>query len=74
VNEDLERVRLAIGLSVAEVWLDAYALGSHRSPAQLADAMDGATSLSPHERSIVAMVLNEAAHDLGRAERVPIEP
>ena len=58
-------------LSLGELWLHCFALGSDNTPLQLEAFLHGALVPTPHEFNLIAVALNEHFVDLGVAEFVP---
>ena len=67
----LEDVRRGIALSVGDLWLACYALGSWLSGEELRDVLLGDVEPSDREFGIIAAALNEAAADAASDLRVP---
>jgi hypothetical protein len=67
----LERARTESGLSVADLWLRCFALGSMSTPVELEAHLEGALMPSPHEYDILAHALNERFVELGSDHPVP---
>ena len=73
----LETARLALGLSVAQLWLDYVGLGGNRPPGALKGFLDGHSALSDHDHDMVTQALNErfadraANHPLAYADELP---
>jgi hypothetical protein len=57
--EALETARLALGLSVAQLWLDCLGLGGNLGPRALAGFLSGRAAVSDYEHDVVTQALNE---------------
>ena len=71
VSVALEDVRRGIALSVGDLWLACYALGSWLSGEELRAVLLGDTDPTAREFGIIAAALNEAAADASSDLRVP---
>lgn len=71
VSRALDDVRRSIDLSVDELWLACYALGSWLSVDELQVVLVGDEEPSAREFTITAIALNEAADEVGSELRVP---
>jgi hypothetical protein len=58
-------------LSLDELWLHCFALGSDNTPLQLEAFLHGVLVPTPHEFNLIAVALNEHFVDLGLDEFVP---
>ena len=73
----LETARLALGLSVGQLWLDYVGLGGNRPLGALKGFLDGRSPLSDHDHDMVTQALNEhfadraANHPLAYADELP---
>lgn len=62
-------------LSLADLWLRCFALGSTNTPKELAGFLRGELRPTRHEYNLVAVAVNEYLVDIGASHSVPyIEP
>jgi hypothetical protein len=76
--EALETARLALGLSVAQLWLDCFGLGGNLGPRALEGFLSGRTAVNDYEHDVVTQALNErfadraADHPLAYADELTV--
>ena len=58
-------------LTLGDLWLRCYALGSMNTRAQLGAFLRGHLRPTPHEYNLVAVAMNEYLSDIGVAQFVP---
>jgi hypothetical protein len=58
-------------LSVADLWLSCFALGTMRSPLELEGLLRGTLRPTRHEYNLIAVALNEYLSDIGVSQLVP---
>jgi hypothetical protein len=58
-------------LSLSDLWLRCFALGSTNTPAELAGFLRGELRPTRHEYNLVAVALNEYLVDIGSRQFVP---
>ena len=58
-------------LSLADLWLRCFALGSTNTPKELAGFLRGELRPTRHEYNLVAVALNEYLLDIGASQSVP---
>ena len=58
-------------LSLGELWLHCFALGSDNTPLQLDAFLHGALRPTPHEFNLIAVAVNEHFVDVGVDQFVP---
>jgi hypothetical protein len=67
----LEAARQQAGLSVAELWVACYSLGSTATEGELAGFLDGSRVPTSAEYNVVAQAINERFSDIGQDHPVP---
>jgi hypothetical protein len=58
-------------LSLADLWLRCFALGSTNTPQELAGFLRGELRPTRHEYNLIAVALNEYFVDIGASQSVP---
>jgi hypothetical protein len=58
-------------ISLADLWLRCFALGSTNTPQELAGFLRGELRPTRHEYNLVAVALNEYFADIGASQSVP---
>ena len=59
------------GLTLDDLWLRCFALGTMHTPTQLEGLLRGEQVPSRHEYNLVAVAMNEYLCDIGAAQSVP---
>ncbi len=67
----LDRARLQVGLSQAELWLRYFELGGMSSALELEAFVCGVLVPDPHNHDVIAHALNERFVELGHNHPVP---
>lgn len=67
----LDRARIELGLSQAQLWLHYFALGGMSDEFEMEAFLVGALRPSPHNHDLIALALNELFSELGLHHPIP---